>query len=121
VATTSGFRVVPGHDLNRLAEADLILVVAAAPPGTSPPAELIAGLRAAVERGATVASLCTGAFVLAEAGLLDGRRATTRWMHAARLADEYPGITVEVDRLYVEDGPVITGVGCAASSICAYT
>jgi AraC family transcriptional activator FtrA len=113
--TTSGFAVTPSHGLDRLADADLILVLGASPPTPPPPAALLAELRRAADRGATVASACTGAFVLAAAGLLDGRRAVTHWMHAARLARSYPAVTVETDQLYVEDGPVVTSAGAAAA------
>ncbi|MFB9236022.1 GlxA family transcriptional regulator [Plantactinospora siamensis] len=115
VPTTSGFTVLPSHDLSRLAAADLILVIGAPPPDVAPPPALLAELRAAVGRGVTVASLCTGAFVLAAAGLLDGRRATTHWSHAPRLAERHPAVRVEVDRLYVEDGPILTGAGSAGA------
>jgi transcriptional regulator GlxA family with amidase domain len=114
VPTTSGFAVLPSHDLSRLAEADLIIVLGAAPPTPPPPAMLVRQLQDAVTRGATVASACTGAFVLAAAGLLDGRRATTHWLHAPLLASLYPQLTVEADRLYIEDGPVVTSAGSAA-------
>jgi transcriptional regulator GlxA family with amidase domain len=115
VPTSSGFAVQPSHTFDRLATADLILVVGATPAGHHVPAALLTQLRAAVARGAIVASLCTGAFVLAEAGLLDGRPATTHWMYAARLAQRHPRVAVEVDRLYVDDGTVLTGAGGAAS------
>jgi transcriptional regulator GlxA family with amidase domain len=61
-----------------------------------------------------VASVCLGAFLLAEAGLLDGRRATTHWREAARLAREYPGVTVDSDPIFIQDGPVWTSAGVAA-------
>jgi AraC family transcriptional regulator, transcriptional activator FtrA len=63
-------------------------------------------LHDALARGATIASACTGAFVLAAAGLLDGRRATTHWLYAPLLASLYPQLTVEADQLYIQDGPV---------------
>jgi AraC family transcriptional regulator, transcriptional activator FtrA len=113
--TTSGFAVTASHGLARLAAADLILVIGAAPPAPEPPAALIRQLQEAVQRGATVASACTGAFVLAAAGLLDGRRATTHWMHAPLLAQLYPQVMVEADQLYIEDGPVLTSAGSAAA------
>jgi transcriptional regulator GlxA family with amidase domain len=99
VPTTSGFAVLPGHDLSRLADADLIIVLGAAPPAPPPPAMLVRQLRDAVARGATVASACTGAFVLAAAGLLDGRRVTTHWLYAPLLASLYPQLRVETDRV----------------------
>jgi AraC family transcriptional activator FtrA len=114
VPTTSGFAVLPGHDLSRLAEADLIIVLGAAPPTPPPPAALVRQLHDAVARGATVASACTGAFVLAAAGLLDGRRVTTHWLHAPLLARLYPQLAVEADRLYIQDGPIVTSAGSAA-------
>jgi AraC family transcriptional regulator, transcriptional activator FtrA len=113
VPTTSGFAVLPEHDLSRLADADLIIVLGAAPP-TPPPAALVRQLQDAVTRGATVASACTGAFVLAAAGLLDGRRATTHWLYAPLLASRYPHLTVETDQLYIQDGPIVTSAGSAA-------
>jgi transcriptional regulator GlxA family with amidase domain len=115
VPTTSGFAVQASHGFERLAAADLILVLGAAPPTPEPPEALLQQLQHAVQRGATVASVCTGAFVLAAAGLLDGRRATTHWMHAPLLARLYPQVTIEADQLYVEDGPVLTSAGSAAA------
>jgi AraC family transcriptional activator FtrA len=113
VRSNNGFTMTAPHGLDRLDQADLILVT---PTGTEyqPPAELIAALRAAVARGAVVASLCTGAFTLARAGLLDGRRATTHWMHETEFQEYFPEIEMVPDVLYVEDGPVITSAGTAA-------
>jgi len=71
-------------------------------------------IRAAVYRGAWVLSVCSGAFALAQAGVLDGRKATTHWMHTDRLAARYPTITVDPDVLFVEDGKVVTSAGTAA-------
>jgi len=113
--SSTGFTVTPSHDLRRLASADLIVVTGAAPPVPAPTPALIAALRRAVDRGATVAAVCTGAFVLAEAGLLDGRRATTHWGYAERLARRHPAVTVEPDRIYVVDGPVATSAGASAA------
>lgn len=114
VPPTSGFAVLPGHDLSRLADADLIIVLGAAPPPPPPPAMLLRQLRDAVARGATVASACTSAFVLAASGLLDGRRGTTHWLYAPLLASLYPQPGVEADQLYIEDGPIVTSAGSAA-------
>jgi transcriptional regulator GlxA family with amidase domain len=81
--------------------------------GAATPA-LIQRLRAALDAKRRVASVCTGAFVLAEAGLLDGRRATTHWRQATRLQREYPAVTVESDRIFVRDGLVWSSAGIAA-------
>src|SRR4051794_13625265 len=81
----------------------------------TPSAELIDALRAAHHRGARMLSFCSGAFLLAEAGLLDGRRATTHWMYAAELKARWPAIGVEPDVLYVVDGNVMTSAGTAAA------
>ncbi|HEV7657954.1 MAG TPA: helix-turn-helix domain-containing protein [Mycobacteriales bacterium] len=114
--TTSGVPVTPSHPYGRLASAELIVVPGAAPPAGRPPsAELVRELTAATGRGATVASVCTGAFVLAAAGLLDGRRATTHWRHVPLLARLHPAVTLEPDSLYVEDGPVATSAGSTAA------
>ncbi|GAA3153026.1 helix-turn-helix domain-containing protein [Planomonospora alba] len=78
-----------------------------------PPA-LIAALRRAHAAGARMVSLCTGAFALAEAGLLDGRRATAHWMHTAQLAERYPKVRVDDSVLYVDDGDVLTSAGLTA-------
>jgi len=79
-----------------------------------PSAALVEAVRAAHQRGARVASLCTGAFVLAAAGLLDGRRATTHWMYTALLAKRYPRVKVDPAVLYVDEGDVLTSAGLAA-------
>jgi transcriptional regulator GlxA family with amidase domain len=114
--STSGVPVTPTHPYGRLATAELIVVPGAAPPhGGAPPAELVRELTAAAGRGATVASVCTGAFVLGAAGLLDGRRATTHWRHVPLLARLHPAATLEPDSLYVEDGPVATSAGSTAA------
>jgi transcriptional regulator GlxA family with amidase domain len=84
------------------------------PGGARPPARLLDALRAAHARGATVAGLCLGAFVLADAGLLDGRRATTHWHHAAELRAGYPAVNVDDGVLYVDEGDVLTSAGSAA-------
>jgi transcriptional regulator GlxA family with amidase domain len=95
VPSTTGFAIDVPRGLDAVAEADTVL-------------------RAAHERGARVASICTGAFVLAQAGLLDGRRATTHWAHAERLARHYPAVTVDPGVLYVDEGDVLTSAGVAA-------
>jgi len=112
VATTSGFPIGVDAGLDALARADTIVV-----PGFDRlpvPEEALAALRAAHARGARVASICTGAFALAEAGLLDGRPATTHWMHAAELTRRFPGVRVDPAVLYVDDGDVLTSAGVVA-------
>jgi len=78
------------------------------------PEGLVDALRAAHARGARVMSLCSGVAVLAAAGLLDGRRATTHWRYAASIAARYPGITVDADVLYMDEGRILTAAGSAA-------
>lgn len=112
--TTSGFTIDTPHRLERLAEADLVAVPAWRNDGRGFPEPLLQALRDAVDRGARVMSVCTGAFVLAAAGLLDGRRAATHWMHADRLAAEYPQVQVDRNVLYVDEGQVLTSAGTAA-------
>jgi transcriptional regulator GlxA family with amidase domain len=113
VGTTSGFSVeVAG--LERVREADLV-AVPAWPTLDAPIAPaIIEALQAADKRGATILSVCTGAFALAAAGLLDGRTATTHWQFADLLARRYPLTTVDRDVLYVTDGNILTSAGAAA-------
>ena len=113
VPTGIGMQVLPDSDLRVLEQADSVIV----PAGVRDPApseELLDGLRRAHARGARMLSVCTGAFTLAAAGLLDGRRATTHWAHAEDLASRYPEVEVDPAVLYVDDGDVITSAGSAA-------
>ncbi|GGT80289.1 AraC family transcriptional regulator [Streptomyces lateritius] len=109
------FRLEPDQGLDGIVHADTVIVPACADPDEEPPADLVEAVRAAHEAGARVASLCTGAFVLAAAGLLDGRRATTHWWHAEALAARHPRVRVDPDVLYVDDGSVLTSAGKAAA------
>ncbi len=102
------------HGLEALAEADTVIVPSCRDAAEPPPAALVDAVDAAHRAGARVASLCTGAFVLAEAGLLDGRRATTHWAHTALLQDRYPAVRVDADVLYIDEGRVLTSAGKAA-------
>ncbi|MFG3255397.1 helix-turn-helix domain-containing protein [Streptomyces sp. NPDC048172] len=113
--TVGRFRLEPDHGLDQLPRADTVIVPGWADVDVAPPAELVDAVRAAHEAGARVASLCTGAFVLAAAGLLDGRRATTHWAHTQVLADRHPRVTVDPDVLYVADDTVLTSAGKAAA------
>jgi transcriptional regulator GlxA family with amidase domain len=114
IRTSVGFTIDTPHGLERLREADLIVVPPGHGEGDSPPAALLEELRRAHARGARIMSVCTGAFILAAAGLLDGRPATTHWAHAAELAARYPKIKLDPGVLYVDDGDILTSAGTAA-------
>ncbi|MBM7773946.1 transcriptional regulator GlxA family with amidase domain [Actinokineospora baliensis] len=109
------FDLRPDHGLDHLARADTVIVPGWSDVDVTPPDDLVDAVRAAHEAGARVASLCTGAFVLAAAGLLDGRRATTHWAHTDDLAARYPLVEVTPDVLYVDNGSVLTSAGKAAA------
>ncbi|MGW7543277.1 GlxA family transcriptional regulator [Streptomyces sp. NPDC054770] len=113
VPTTGGLDLHVPHGLEVLREADTVIVA-----GTgklySPDPRVLAALREAAEAGARIASICTGAFSLAEAGLLKGRRATTYWKHADELRRRHPDVEVQGDVLYAQDGPFLTSSGYAA-------
>src|SRR5262249_61952449 len=91
VAPTAGYAIATPHRLDRADAADLLIVPSWPDAATPPPPAVCRALRAAVDRGAWVAGFCTGVFALAHAGLLTGRRATTHWCHADRLAAVFPG------------------------------
>ena len=113
--TTGGITLSAPCPLSALDEAGLVIVPGWRLPGGAPVRpEILAVLRRAHDEGATVVGLCLGTFVLAEAGLLDGRRATTHWRYLAGLAREHPGIEVVDDALYVDEGTVVTSAGSAA-------
>ena len=120
LASAAGFTVSATHGLDRLGEADLVAVAAVTDPAlpacTSAqfPVPLLEALRATVDRGARVLSVCSGAFVLGAAGLLDGRRCTTHWRYAPALARQHPSAIVNPGVLYVDEDPVITSAGTAA-------
>jgi transcriptional regulator GlxA family with amidase domain len=115
VTTNIGYTIDLPYDLARLEEADLIAVAPPGAPESESPPELLAALRRAVDRGARVLSVCTGAFVLGAAGLLDGRPCTTHWRHADALQRRFPRARVDPDVLYVDDGAVLTSTGSAAA------
>ncbi|MEV6339601.1 helix-turn-helix domain-containing protein [Nocardia vinacea] len=108
-----GFDVVVPRGLDALDEADTVIVPSTGSRGTAD-AATIAALRRAVDQGKRVTSICSGAFVLAQAGLLSGRTATTHWGLADELAAMFPDVTVRSDALFIEDGPVTTAAGAAA-------
>ncbi|MBM9505649.1 DJ-1/PfpI family protein [Streptomyces sp. KK5PA1] len=113
VPTTGGADLVIEHGLDAVERADTVIV-----PGTgarlTPDPRVLAVLREAVAAGKRVASICTGAFLLAEAGLLDGRQATTYWSYTRELAEKYPSVVMQPDVLFVQDGQMVTSSGYAA-------
>ncbi len=102
------------YRLDALRHAEVILVPGAEALSTPTPESVVVALRRAARRGATVASVCTGAFLLAQTGLLDGRSATTHWQAAAELARRFPKVRVDPNVLYVDEGKVVTSAGAAA-------
>ena len=114
VRTTSGFGITPAGDLDALRRADTIVVPGYVAILAPPPQPALDALRAAAARGARLLSVCTGAFALAYAGLLDGRRATTHWAFAEAMATRFPAVTVDPDSLYVDEGAVMTSGGISA-------
>jgi AraC family transcriptional regulator, transcriptional activator FtrA len=110
--TTVGASITPDRGLDGLRGADL--VVATACPTRSYPPEALEALRRAAAEGVTLLSVCSGAFVLGAAGLLDDRECTTHWMYVDELRERHPRARVNPDVLYVDDGNVITGAGTAA-------
>ncbi|MGC4109658.1 MAG: helix-turn-helix domain-containing protein [Nocardioides sp.] len=117
VRTSSGYQLVPQDDVSALRRADTVIVPGTQLPGPrhdgTLPAEVAQAL-ASVPRGARLVSICTGAFVLAAAGLLDGRPATTHWKHADDLAALYPRVLLDPDVLFTDDGDVLTSAGLSA-------
>ncbi len=118
VRTSAGYRVLPEHDASILAAAHTVVlpginVGTALTEGRLEP-ELAAALASVAGRGARLVSICTSAFVLAAAGLLDGRPATTHWLHAQRFRALYPRVALDPDVLFVDDGDVLTSAGNAA-------
>jgi transcriptional regulator GlxA family with amidase domain len=117
ISTTADWGLVEIHTsygMDALIDADLVVV-----PGThrfleAPDPQAVSALRAAADNGARVASMCVGAFTLAAAGLLDGRRATTHWQWAGELARRYPDIDVDPGVLFIDEGPVLTSAGVAS-------
>ena len=114
IRAAGGIVVQAPYTPELLTRADTIVIPGWRDADETPPAPLLAMIRAAHQRGARLLSICSGAFVLAAAGLLDGQRATTHWRYAERLARRFPRIDVQPDHLYVDNGQVITAAGSAA-------
>jgi len=118
IQTNAGFSVHATHSLDDLKDAATVIVPSWRDTSELPPEVLLDALRKAHTRGAKIVSFCLGSFVLAAAGLLDGRSATTHWKWAAELAERYPRINVKPDVLYVDEGKIVTSAGCAAAIDC---
>ncbi len=113
VRTSAGFDLVVEHGADRVAQADLV-ALPAMPRDAEVPDQVLGLIRDAYDRGARLLSVCSGAFLLGAAGLLDGRRCTTHWRYAEELATRFPAALVDADVLYVDADPIITGAGSAA-------
>lgn len=116
--TTSGFGIATRHGLRELAQADVIVVPSWRNPHESAPEPLLAALRRAHKRSATLVGLCLGAYVLAEAGVLDGKLATTHWRWTELFKQRFPNVRLDPNVLYIDQGNVITSAGTAAGIDC---
>lgn len=116
--TTAGFHIATDWGLETLALADVVVVPTWRDMHERAPEAVLQALREAHARGAVLVGLCLGAFVLAQAGVLDARRATTHWAYAAALAQQHPTVQVDASVLYVQDGTVLTSAGTAAALDC---
>lgn len=114
VDTLAGYPMVVSRGLEHLEQADTIVIPGWEPTGAAVPTEVLQALVGAHDRGARLLSICTGAFVLAQTGLLDGRRATTHWRHLGALAAQFPRVHAEDDVLFIDHGDVATSAGTAA-------
>ncbi|QBD83601.1 helix-turn-helix domain-containing protein [Ktedonosporobacter rubrisoli] len=115
IPTRSGFSIFTTYDLTHMREANTVIVPSTTPGDIAVPDQLLEALREAYQQGTRIVSFCTGAFVLAAAGLLNGRRAATHWLWSAQLAQHYPLVRVDPSVLYVDNGQVLTSAGTAAS------
>lgn len=111
---SGGFDLRVRFSLDELASADTVIVPGVTGPGRRFPERVLTALRSASMRGARVASICSGTFVLAAAGLLEGRRATTHWVGCSDLARRYPKVAVDPNVLFVDDGTIVTSAGASA-------
>lgn len=116
--TTAGFTIDAPHGLEAMRRADIVIVPSWHAGSDPAPPAVLRALRAAHRRGAVVVGLCLGAFLLAEAGLLDGRPATTHWHLVPSFGERHPQVRLQPDVLYVDDGDVLTSAGTAAGIDC---
>ncbi|WP_299817248.1 GlxA family transcriptional regulator [uncultured Roseibium sp.] len=118
ISASGGLVIETAHPLDAAGKADLVIFPGWRDASEPVSPEIVAQLRSAHERNALVAGLCLGAFGLAEAGLLDGRRATTHWARVKELGARYPAIRIDPQAIYVDDGQVVTSAGIAAGLDC---
>jgi transcriptional regulator GlxA family with amidase domain len=115
IRTFTGLLLTAPYLLSDATEADIVIVPGPRPGIVPVPETLLDTLRHAFRRGARILSFCTGAFLLAEAGLLDGRRVTTHWRWCTELATRYPKVKVDPGVLFIDDGQILTSAGTAAA------
>lgn len=118
LTTSAGFDIATSHGLEALDDAQVVVLPSWHDDCRRAPAALLDALRRARDRGARIVGLCLGAFPLAEAGLLDGKTATTHWAYADQLAQRFPAVRVDRDALYVDQQTVLTSAGVAAGLDC---
>ena len=118
LSSAAGFGIAVAHGLGAMARADVIVIPSWHDVAAAPSAALAAALRKAERRGATLVGLCLGAFVLAHAGLLDGKRASTHWRCAPAFAALFPQVRLDADVLYADEGRILTSAGTAAGIDC---
>lgn len=114
IRAAGGITLAAPYSLDLLDRADTIVIPGWRDADEAPPPALLDKIRAAYERGARLCTICSGVFILAAAGILAGKRVTTHWRYAERLAQRYPELEVEADALYVDQGQIITSAGSAA-------
>lgn len=111
---SGGMSMDAPYQLSRLAETDLVVIPGWRDADERPPQALLDAIRYAWDQGVAFCTICSGVFVLAAAGVLAGRRVTTHWRYAERLAARYPELEVDADALYIDEGQVVTSAGSAA-------
>lgn len=118
IRTSAGFEIETSYGLDDLASADVIFIPSWKMPHEKPSSDLVDALQAASAKGSITVGLCLGAFVLAEAGLLNDRHATTHWAFAQEFRDRFPDVQLEEEQLFVDEGNVVTSAGVAAGVDC---